>query len=322
MTNEQTVTATTVTTRARPGVLGRFFRFLGRFLWALVKVVMVLLLVAALGFGGYLGVRELSQSLVQLSADSHETAARVDLLRSDVNDLMENETAGRRQSSSFQSDLTAMDGRISAVEREMAADLIRQEEQLAILEERLDEAIAAGAAISENISVLNAGIGALQSDIVGYGSDLDSLGGEVDGLQSEVLGLATETETIGASLADPLAATEDVAELRQILGLFRVWELVARARLRLVEENPGLALADVQAAQGALAAVIDAAPEGLAAELEPVQQRLALAAAGLPDDPVTAARDLESGWEALDVLLGEMLGLPEAAVEEGEGNNE
>jgi hypothetical protein len=71
-----------------------------------------------------------------------------------------------------------------------------------------------------------------------------------------------------------------------------------------------------------LAAVIDAAPEGLAAELEPVQQRLALAAAGLPDDPVTAARDLESGWEALDVLLGEMLGLPEAAVEEGEGNNE
>lgn len=318
MSSEQTI----VTTTARPGFFGRFFRFLGRFLWAFVKVVMVLLLLVALGFGGYVGVRELSQSLVKLSADSYETAARVDLLRSDVNALMENETAGRRQSNTLQNDLTALDGRVAALERELEADLAQQAEQLAVLEGRVDEAIAAGEAISENVTLLNDGIGALQSDIVGYGSDLDALGGEVDSLQSEILGLETQTETIETSLADPLAATEDVAELREILILFRVWELVARARLRLVEENPGLALADVQAAQMALAAVTESASEEMAATLEPVQQRLDLAADGLPDDPVTAARDLESAWEALDALLGEMLGLPEAAVEEGEGNNE
>jgi hypothetical protein len=228
---------------------------------------------------------------------------------------MENDTSGRRENNAFQNDLTALDGRVAAVEREMTADLERQASQLAVLEARLDEMVEAGVVISENVALLNGGIAALQTDIVGFGSDLDSLGGEVDGLQSEVAGLDGETVALQASLEDPLAATEDVAELRQILVLFRVWELVARARLRLVEGNPGLALADVQAAQGALTAVIDASSEEMAAVLTPVQQRLDLAAAGLPDDPITAARDLETAWEALDGLLSELLGLPVVAEE-------
>jgi phosphoglycerate-specific signal transduction histidine kinase len=285
----------------------------------LVKVVLVLAVIAALGFGGYLGIRELGNAYLDLSAESVETAARVELLRSDVNTLMENDTSGRRESNAFQNDLTALDGRVSVVEREMTADLERQTAQLAVLEARLDEMVEAGVVISENVALLNGGIAALQTDIVGFGSDLDSLGGEVDGLQSEVAGLDGETVALQASLEDPLAATEDVAELRQILVLFRVWELVARARLRLVEGNPGLALADVQTAQGALSAVIEASSEEMAAVLTPVQQRLDLAAASLPNDPITAARDLETAWEALDGLLSELLGLPVVEVEE-EGN--
>jgi hypothetical protein len=315
MTNEQTAATTT----SRPSFFVRFFRALGRFMWALVKVVLVLAVIAALGFGGYLGIRELGNAYLDLSAESVETAARVELLRSDVNTLMENDTSGRRESNAFQNDLTALDGRVSAVEREMTADLERQTAQLAVLEARLDEMVEAGVVISENVALLNGGIAALQTDIVGFGSDLDSLGGEVDGLQSEVAGLDGETVALQASLEDPLAATEDVAELRQILVLFRVWELVARARLRLVEGNPGLALADVQAAQGALSAVIEASSEEMAAVLTPVQQRLDLAAASLPNDPITAARDLETAWEALDGLLSELLGLPVVEVEE-EGN--
>ncbi|MFZ0544257.1 MAG: hypothetical protein WAM60_02380 [Candidatus Promineifilaceae bacterium] len=310
MANEQTVT-----TRNRPGFFGRFLR-------ALVKVFLVLVVVAALGIGGYLGIRELSQSLLTLSADSYTTAARVDLLRSDVNSLMENETDGRRQSSEFQSDLTTLDGRVSAVEREMGSDLTQQEAQLSALEERLDAMIAAGTVISENVATLNAGVGALQTDIVSNSSDIDSLGGEVDGLQSELLGLTDQTDTLEASLADPLAATEDVTELRQILVLFRVWELVARARLRLVEDNPGQALADVQSAQTVLGVVIDGSSEEMAAALDPVQERLDLAATELPDDPVTASRDLETGWEALDSLLGELIGVPVVSAEEGAGTAE
>lgn len=315
MTNEQTVT-----TADRQGLLGRFIRFLGRFLWALVKVVFVLTLIAALGIGGFLGVRAIGQSYLNLSAETFETAARVDLLRSDVNTLMENDTSNRRQDSAVQNDLTALDGRISAVERELAADLEQQSEQLTALEARLEEMAAGGVVVSDSISLLNDGIDALQSDIVTLGSDLDSLGGEVDGLESEVMGLDEQTEALQESLADPLAATEDVAELRQILSLFRVWELVARARLRLIEGNPGLALADVQAAQLSLSAVMETASEETAAALEPIQQRLELAATSLPDDPVTAARDLETGWEALDALLGQLLELPQVEAT-GEGNS-
>lgn len=313
MTEEQTTANTN-----ESSLLGRFFRFLGRFLWALVKVVLVLALIAALSFGGYLGIRELGESYLDLSAETVETASRVELLRSDVNTLMENDTNNRRQSSAVQNELTEMDGRISAVERELAADLEAQSEQLAALEARLDEMAAAGAVISDNINLLNDGIGALQTDIVNLGSDLDSLGGEVDSLESDVSGLDSETAAIQESLANPLAATEDVAELRQTLSLFRVWELVARARLRLLESNPGLALLDVQAAQLALSAVSENASEEMAATLEPIQQRLDLSASSLPDDSVTAARDLETAWEALDRLLGELLGLPDAAVEPAE----
>jgi hypothetical protein len=121
------------------------------------------------------------------------------------------------------------------------------------------------------------------------------------------------------TLEDPLAATEDVEALRQTLALFRVWELVARARLRLLEDNPGLALADVQAAQAAVETILETAVEETVASLTPVQQRLDLAAASLPDDPLTAGRDLETAWESLDVYLGELLGLPVVeSVEEGE----
>jgi prophage DNA circulation protein len=225
---------------------------------------------------------------------------------------MENEAEGRRQDFEVQTDLTALDGRVSVVERNMETDLARQGEQLAALEGRVDELAAAGAVISENVTLLSGGIGALQADIVGFGSDLDNLGGEVDGLQSAVSSLTGETEVLQASLVDPLAGTEDVAELRQILVLFRVWELMSRARLRLVEGNPGLALADVAAAQRALTAVIESSSEEMAALLLPVQQRLDLAAASLPNDPVTAGRDLESGWEALDAIVEALLGLPEA----------
>jgi hypothetical protein len=300
MTNEQAVTRA-----SGPGFFGRFIR-------ALIKVTLTLIILAALGIGGYFGVRELSRSLLTLTADTHETTSRVNLLRSDVNSLMENEAEGRRQDFEVQTDLTALDGRVSVVERNMETDLARQEEQLAALEGRVDELAAAGAVISENVTLLRGGIGALQADIVGFGSDLDILGGEVDGLQSAVSSLTGETEVLQASLVDPLAGTEDVAELRQILVLFRVWELMSRARLRLVEGNPGLALADVAAAQRALTAVIETSTEEMAALLLPVQQRLDLAAASLPNDPVTAGRDLESGWEALDAIVEALLGLPEA----------
>jgi chromosome segregation ATPase len=293
--------------------------FLGRFLWALVKVVLVLAVIVALGFGGYLGIRELGEAYLDLSAETVETASRVDLLRSDVNTLMANDANNRRESSAVNNDLTALDGRISAVEREISVDLEQQSEQLSVLESRIDDMAGAGVVISDNVTLLNGGIGALQSDIVTLGSDLDTLGGEVDGLQSEVVGLGSDMAALQETLEDPLAATEDVEALRQTLALFRVWELVARARLRLLEDNPGLALADVQAAQAAVETILETAVEETVASLTPVQQRLDLAAASLPDDPLTAGRDLETAWESLDVYLGELLGLPVVeSVEEGE----
>jgi len=98
---------------------------------------------------------------------------------------------------------------------------------------------------------------------------------------------------------------------RQVLTLFRVWELISRARLRLLEDNFGLARADTEQALRTMDFLLAAAPEE-AETWQRIQARLELALAALPDDPDMAAGDLESAWDALDELLTAML-LPELA---------
>ncbi|MDX1689338.1 MAG: hypothetical protein R3248_15250, partial [Candidatus Promineifilaceae bacterium] len=101
----------------------------------------------------------------------------------------------------------------------------------------------------------------------------------------------------------------ELAQMRRALTLFRAWELVARARLRLLQGNAGLAAGDLTAAQATVDAL--AAEEGEAA-LAPLRQRLALALENLPADPVAAGRDLETAWEMLDEEIATLSGGPVA----------
>ena len=131
------------------------------------------------------------------------------------------------------------------------------------------------------------------------------MGDQVD-LQSDDLTAFGETLT-----------TADLVALRQTIYLFRVWEMVARARLRLLENNAGLAGADVARSQEAVAALIAAGDFADADGLAQLAQRLDLAAAGLPNSPAAAAADLELAWESIDQLLAALLGIslptPDAA---------
>ena len=106
-----------------------------------------------------------------------------------------------------------------------------------------------------------------------------------------------------------------MAGWRRAIALFRIWEMIGRARLRLVDDNAGLAAADVELALAAVDDLLardlavtataqdEVEPAPLAEDLSTLRERLVLAGANLPDQPIAAGRDLETAWETLDAII-------------------
>ncbi|MCI0398709.1 MAG: hypothetical protein L0332_21480 [Chloroflexi bacterium] len=278
----------------QPGFLSR----LGRAILWFLKLIIVILLAFGLGLAGYFGWQWLSSSANAFSSNSG-------LLRSDVNTLMERETSQRQQLSDLQATVDNQEGRLAALENSgMEEALAQQEAVLQSLESQLATVVAGSQTITGNVASLSAGLIALQSDLNENAGRVDELGGQVDSLNSQVGVLDSGLVELGAASAEPAEAVE---RLEQALSLFRIWELIARARLRLAESNYGLATSDVQQALAGVDALVAADPAGASETLQLVQVRLALALGSLPGDPVAAARDLEAAWEALDRLLATLV---------------
>jgi uncharacterized protein YoxC len=298
---------------ARPDFSTRAGGFLKRLFLAFVKLAVVALVLIALAFGGWLIYREINRSFDSVVTRMDRNTRRIEKTEEDIAGLREQGASQREEAQAFQTAVAIRDEQVAVLEEELGADLRRQDEALSSLDAQADDLIAQTEAIYREIAGLSAGILALQEDITANGVEIDGLGGTVDSLQADMTALDSETEVLQTKLAD--FSAEDIVRWRRALALFRIWEIVGRAKLRLVENNVGLAAADVEmaleATDGLLAGDVGEAEETLTL----VQQRLALAGSGLPDDPVTAARDLETAWEALDAGLAELLGvqLPLAA---------
>jgi chromosome segregation ATPase len=293
----------------------------GHRLWqafvTLVKIAFVLVILVGLGVAGWFGYQELTRSFSSLSNRAEANRQRIDLLRKDIDTLQIDRTAQGNRVSSLENELAGLDNQVAALTEQLTADLNRQDEMLTELEGQISDLIATTGAITENVAALSAGVIALQGDVNENIVGVDELGGNVDVLSTNVSQLdddfvALESEVTAVSEA----ATGQVARMGQALSLFRVWEMVYRARLRLLEQNFGLATADVTIAHALLEALAANGSEEENEALLAVQQRLELAAANLPNDPNTAVRDLESAWEMLDGILSELLGEPEVGLAE------
>ena len=85
----------------------------------------------------------------------------------------------------------------------------------------------------------------------------------------------------------------------------KAMELLARGRQLLVENNPGLAQGDIEAARLLLAGLRPSLNETQLAALDEIVQRLDLALANLAPiagrtaSPVLAAQDLELAWQMI-----------------------
>lgn len=286
----------TTADRQRPGFWVRLWR-------ALVKTVLALVVLSGLTVAGWLGFKELRRSFDVVSGRTDQNAVQLSELQSQLNEQ------GNQLDAAMQA-IADHDAGLTALQTTLNDDIAQQEVMLTALNDQINALIANSATMSDTLAVMNEGQAALQQDVIGHSSELDVLGGEVDGLRQQV----TAVQSNEAAFAESIAAFEaeitaaDPASLRQAIRIFRVWELLTRARVRLAEQNVGLASADLLLAQTALANLLTDDPAPQADALTAAAERLQMAIDRLPDEPTTAVSDLNIAWQELDQALASLLG--------------
>lgn len=276
-----------------------------RLVW-IAKAVFAFLLVVgvivAIVWGGFM-IYQMVQTEIDRSADSVATRfdaqeSRIDILREEVNGLVAANPGQEEQLAQLLQELTAVNTQLANLDE----DLSQQNVALATLEASLSITLSNDETAASGIVLLSDSLMALQGDFNDASVRLDTFGGEVDGLTGDV---ATLDET--AVTAQEMAAQSETAvdDMAQTLMLFRAWELVARARLRLLENNPGLAQTDIAEADELLQLIIRILPAEAseAANLKTVQTRLALSENNLALDTNLAGTDLDTAWDELDKIL-------------------
>lgn len=284
--------------------------FWQRLVLAIIKISLLILLLAALAVGGFLAFTEIRRSFDSVTSRIEINRRDLALLGDDFNSMAAEAPDQDREIRDLQLTTEELDAKLSGFGAGYAQDLALQQELLAALEESLvtalddsTAALSSGQTANQEAASLGTALVALQADLNDNNGRIDALGGEIDGLRSETETLDRAVGDLGQLTGLAVEAASEVVDMRQTVALFHVWELLTRARLRLVESNIGQATVDVERAFRAIDA-LDAATTSTDDEtLIIVQTRLALAYSNLPDDPTFAARDLESAWDELDRIL-------------------
>jgi chromosome segregation ATPase len=266
----------------------------------------LIILIAA----GFVAVIEITRSI-------NSVAARIDFIRRDLVSLSD-EVAGlssdapsqRHTVETLQAETDDLDDRLSSLRREIAEDMEHQQQLLTALEENTmaafnssEIAVISSHTATEDTAALGTALVALQGDLNETNSRVDALGGEIDELRAENDTFGNSLGSLTQSVDTATEAASGVTDLEQTLALFQVWELIARARLRLAENNVGLATRDVERAFRAVDTLMAIGSETNTESLQIMRTRLALTFGNLPDDPLAAANDLESAWDELERIL-------------------
>jgi chromosome segregation ATPase len=289
--------------------------FLQRLFLALLKVGLALLILAGLAIGAWFIIRELDRSFDSVIVRTERNTRRIEETEAEINTLQEQNYARGVQIAALEAALAERESEIAALQEELDAGLDRQSALLAEVEGETVTLAGQAEALSGETALLGAGLVALQDDLNANGLQIDQLGGTVDGLSLTLSALDSRAAGIQDQVDE--LAVEDLAGWRRAVNLFRIWQMIGRARLRLVESNMGLAAADIELALAAIDELpanellaADAETNGPAATNEglfTVRERLQLAASNLPDQPQVAGRDLETAWETLDIIIASAL---------------
>lgn len=299
-----------MSSESQPG----FGQRLGHSLYWILRTTLITLILIVILVGlpllGYFAFQELQRSFnsttVRIEANSREIGALAEQLGA----LETTQMTRLAQLDGVERDLAALGDEQTAVTNTLSQSVARQGELLDSLTSQLANASSSGETALGDIASLSEAVTALQTDLNRTGGEVDALGGDIDRLDGTVGGLQEQTAVLDTSVTTLQTAIDNDAqtqELREVLALFRVWELITRARLRLAENNVGLAAGDVETAVRTMDLLVTTSSVEVADSYKAVQGRLALAFANLPDDLTTAAADLETAWNELDAVLAERI---------------
>ncbi|HLF36937.1 MAG TPA: hypothetical protein VI520_03275 [Anaerolineales bacterium] len=158
--------------------------------------------------------------------------------------------------------------------------------RIAALEAQLPEAVSRLAEQQESVAELQVQLEDLQAQLGDQGRGQDQLG-------SQLTALADQLEDLTKRIEENTQAHQ----LRGDLQLTQAMLSLVRARLWLVENNLGLAIAEVERARELLQPLAAEQPEG--SNLQAAIERLDFALIELNTRPLVAADDIEIAWKLL-----------------------
>ena len=262
-------------------------------LWFVFRLLLVVVVIAALGLAIYLGgpilieeylLKDVRVNSSSIEAIQTQAANSNDQLSERLGDFQ-----GRIDSLELnQDDLSQM---ISEFEAQLAAietELTYQEDNLNTLETQV--------VIIEN---LEAPISVLLTRVPAINSDLEEVQTKIDDQFAEVVATLEENQAEIDTLNAQLEAKDSLDHLRNEIKMLKVMELITRARVSIGQENIGLVRDDLQAAIDIL---LDLRPEVTARQalyLDDISQRLSFAIENISESPDLVDEDLEVAWQML-----------------------
>lgn len=189
--------------------------------------------------------------------------------------------------------------KLTVLETSIAAGQKASEDRLSQFNQRLTELEKQQTLDSEVLAELQSAMNALNDVVDGHTATLERLDELADGMDK----LADQTEKNQEGLAglQQTLISEDtpLANLGRELQILKAMELISRSRLYLIQNNPGLARQDVEAARQILSDIAENAPQEQSQMVSLWLQRLDLALGNLDGAAVIAANDLEIAWSML-----------------------
>lgn len=279
-----------------------------RFFIGLMKVLLLLLFIAAGVFLGYLGWQQITY-INTINDVQSQRISRIDQEMVLANDV---ENQIRASNQTLDADLEALQDQLDELAAANAQMQTTLDEQAAVIDGMTTTGSDLNATIDDlqtGSEALGSALLALQQDITASNADIDSIGATVDDLVNSVAAIDTQIEDLGESVeAAPVVGDEEgedgtpptvVVSSSGDFAVWRLWGLVMRTKIHLAEN-------DIEAANDALAIALEAATN-LAEDgddtLTAVQEQLESAAEDLLSKPAAANRTLDETLDALDELL-------------------
>jgi len=293
-------------------------RILG-FFWALIKFILVLAIIAALGVGIYLGGYYAYWGIVSPIASNTNA---INLLQDDLetvrSELGQELAAQNEKIAQLSTQLADYEERIAGLKDELTAGDAR----IAELEKALVDGGQRIADLESELTSQDERVADYEEGMMGLKDEMDAQATRIAGLEESLAdrdqriadlekGVSSQNEGVaelGARLtelkAEAVAPEEEIARLNVQALLLKASQEAIKASIRLIQNNPGAAKEELGLVGASLSTAFELGDEEAKAAISELQDRLADVMRDIDENPFAATEELEILWRSIDALIG------------------